>query len=58
MKKPAKRKSSKRCYLVLSKKRRHRYGAFPLTKEGRKKAKDYVKILKGEHNEDFVVEES
>jgi hypothetical protein len=58
MKKTPKRKSLKRCYLVLSKKKKHRYGAFPYTKEGYKRAEEYVKTLKKEHKEDFIVQES
>jgi len=57
-KKTVKRKSSKKCYVVLSKKRKHTYGAFPFTKEGLKKAKEYSKLMKKEHSEDFIVKES
>ena len=57
MKKAAKRKSSKKCYIVICKKRKHTYGAFPFTEEGLKKAKKYCKTLKKEHKEDFVVKE-
>ena len=57
-KKVVKRKSSKKCYIVISKKRKHTYGAFPFTKEGLKKAKEYSKTLKKENEEDFVVKES
>lgn len=58
MKKAAKRKSSKKCYIVISKKRKHTYGAFVFTEEGLKKAKAYAKTLKKEHREDFIVKES
>ena len=57
-KKTVKRKSSKKCYVVLSKKRKHTYGAFPFSKEGLKKAKEYLELMKKEHNEDFIVKES
>jgi len=57
-KKKAKRKSSKKCYIVISKKRKHTYGAFTFTPEGLKNAKEYSKILKKEHKEDFIVKES
>ena len=42
MKKAAKRKSSKKCYIVVSKKRKHTYGAFVFTEEGLKKAESVV----------------
>jgi len=58
MKKKVKRKSSKKCYIVISKKKKHTYGAFPLSPEGLKKAKAYSKVLKKEHKEDFVVKET
>jgi len=57
MKKPAKRKSSKKCYVVVSKKKKHIYGAFPFTEEGLKKAKEYSKTLKKENKEEFLVVE-
>jgi hypothetical protein len=41
--------------LVLEKKKRYQYGAFPRTKAGRENAKKYVKKLKKEHNMDFVL---
>jgi len=58
MKKTIKRKSSKRCYVVVSKKKKHTYGAFAFTKDGLKKAKQYLKVLKKEHKEEFIVIES
>ena len=58
MKKSAKRKSSKRCYVVISEKKKHTYGAFPLTEEGLEKAKQYSKTLKKENKEEFLVVES
>ena len=57
-KKKAKRKSSKKCYIVISKKKKHTYGAFTFTPEGLEKAKEYSKILKKEHKEDFIIKES
>ncbi len=45
-------------YIVISKKKKHTYGAFPFTKEGLKKAEQYTKTLKKEHKEDFLVTES
>ena len=53
-----KRKSSKKCYIIISKKKTHTYGAFPFTPEGLKKAKAYLKVLKKEHSEEFIVTES
>jgi len=58
MRKAAKRKSSKKCYIVVSKKKKHTYGAFVFTKEGLKKAEAYAKVLKKEHKEDFIVKET
>ena len=58
MKKKVKRKSSKKCYIVISEKKKHTYGAFPFTPEGFKKAKAYLKVLKKEYKEDFIVKET
>ena len=60
MKKAAKvkRRSSKKCYIVISKKKKHTYGAFPFTEEGLEKAKKYSRLLKREHKEEFVVKET
>ena len=57
-KKKVKRKSSKKCYVVISEKKKHTYGAFPFTPEGLKKAKAYLRILKKEHKEEFIVRET
>ena len=58
MKKKAKRKSSKKCYIVISERKKHTYGAFPFTPEGLEKAQAYTKLLKKEHKEEFIVRET
>jgi len=58
MKKKVRRKSSKKCYIVISEKKKHTYGAFPFTSEGLKKAKAYTRLLKKEHKEKFIVRET
>lgn len=58
MKKKVKRKSSKKCYIVISERKKHTYGAFPFTPEGLKKAKAYTKLLRKEHKEEFIVRET
>jgi len=44
-----------KCYLVVSKDRGRVQGAFPYTKEGKEKAKDYVKKLSKDHDYEIKV---
>lgn len=53
-----KRRSSKKCYIVISKKKKHTYGAFPFTEEGLEKAQKYSRLMKKEHKEEFLVKET
>lgn len=46
----------KKYYVVVSKGQKHIYGAFDFSKEGWKKAKDYVKLLKRDGGDFEVVE--
>lgn len=46
----------KRAYLILGKKTRYIYGAFPRTKEGHAQAKDYKKKLsKKQKGLEFII---
>jgi len=45
----------KKYYLILEKKKRYQYGAFPRTKEGRKKALNYAKKLNKEYKLTFII---
>jgi hypothetical protein len=45
----------KKYYLILEKKKKYQYGVFPRTKEGREKAKNYVKKLEKEHELKFFL---
>ncbi len=44
-------------YLVLSKSRNYTYGAFPHTKDGKKKAEDFAKVNSKKLKEDLYVQE-
>ena len=48
------KKIKQKCYVVFSADKR-RQGAFPHTEEGLEKANNYVKILKAEYNENFII---
>tara|TARA_B100000287_G_C20329263_1_gene661033 strand:+ start:531 stop:698 length:168 start_codon:yes stop_codon:yes gene_type:complete len=50
-------KNSQRCYVVLSKDKKYRYGAFPLTEEGLLAAKAYVKKIEKKYKEKFFIKE-
>ena len=46
----------KQFYLVLNKKNKYTYGAFPRTKEGKQQAIDYKnKLLKQNKNFEFII---
>jgi hypothetical protein len=49
-----KKKNKKKYYLVLSRDKNYRYGAFPHTEEGLKMANEYIK--KCEPEELYIVE--
>lgn len=50
-------KNSQRCYVVLSKNKKYRYGAFPLTEEGLLAAEAYIKKLEKKYGEKFFIKE-
>ena len=50
-------KKNQKCYVVLSKVKRYRYGAFPYTEDGRTLAEEYVKKMTKQYNEDFYIAE-
>ena len=52
-----KRKRKKNCYVVLSKERNYRYGAFPYTEEGFKMAEEFVKKIKKSNGEELYIVE-
>ena len=53
-----KRKKKNKYYEVLSISKKHRYGAFPYTDEGRKDAEKYVITLSKDHQEEFYIKEA
>ena len=56
MKTPNRRKrTTKRCYVVISEQTNYRHGAFPLTKEGHRLALDYIEILEKESQDTFAI---
>jgi hypothetical protein len=50
-------KNSQKCYVVLCKGKKYRYGAFPLTEEGLLAAKLYIKKIKKKYKEEFFIKE-
>jgi hypothetical protein len=45
----------KEFYLILEKKKKYQYGAFPRNKVGKEKALKYIRKLKREHKMDFIL---
>lgn len=56
MKKPCKKKEkSKQCYVIFSAATNYKYGAFPLSEDGKEKAKEYIKKLSKSNKDKFII---